>query len=89
MRPTADGAPSASARAVEDDVDVGSGGTSLLHEPRHVTEDGLRGPRRAGVVAPAGVPDVIRQLRDREHRFVTVSPLMAPAKPQPGEVYRP
>ncbi|CAL9638367.1 polysaccharide deacetylase family protein [Streptomyces althioticus] len=50
-------------------------GIILLHE------------RYAGTI-PA-VPDIIRKLRDQEYTFVTVSQLMAPAKPQPGEVYRP
>jgi peptidoglycan/xylan/chitin deacetylase (PgdA/CDA1 family) len=50
-------------------------GIILLHE------------RYAGTI-PA-VPDIIRRLRDQECILVTVPQLMAPAKPQPGEVYRP
>ncbi|MEU1080783.1 polysaccharide deacetylase family protein [Streptomyces sp. NPDC005908] len=50
-------------------------GIILLHE------------RYAGTI-PA-VPDIIHRLRKRGYTFVTVPELMAPAKPQPGEVYRP
>ncbi|MXQ58029.1 hypothetical protein GSE51_10510 [Streptomyces sp. XHT-2] len=50
-------------------------GIILLHE------------RYAGTI-PA-VPDIIRRLRVQEYTFVTVPQLMAPAKPQPREVYRP
>ncbi|MEU0579138.1 hypothetical protein ABZ465_17950 [Streptomyces griseoincarnatus] len=42
--------------------------------------------RHAGTI-PA-VPDIISELRDPGHTFVTVSQLMVPAKPQPGEVHR-
>ncbi|PJJ02961.1 peptidoglycan/xylan/chitin deacetylase (PgdA/CDA1 family) [Streptomyces sp. 2333.5] len=50
-------------------------GIILLHE------------RYSGTI-PA-VPDIIAQLRQQGYEFVTVSQLMAPAKPRPGEVYRP
>ncbi|MBJ6612696.1 hypothetical protein [Streptomyces sp. I4(2020)] len=42
--------------------------------------------RHAGTI-PA-VPDIISGLRCRAYTFVTVSRLMAPAKPRPGEVHR-
>jgi peptidoglycan-N-acetylglucosamine deacetylase len=50
-------------------------GVILLHE------------RYEGTI-PA-VPDILAQLREQGYTFVTVSQLMAPAQPRPGEVYRP
>ncbi|MFH8406201.1 polysaccharide deacetylase family protein [Streptomyces sp. NPDC018019] len=50
-------------------------GIILLHE------------RYAGTI-PA-VPGIITELRHRGYTFVTVPQLMAPARPQPGTVYRP
>lgn len=35
------------------------------------------------------VPGIIAKLKDRGYTFVTVSQLLAPAKANPGEVYRP
>jgi hypothetical protein len=35
------------------------------------------------------VPGIIAALRQRGYTIVTVSQLLAPAKPQPGMVYRP
>lgn len=35
------------------------------------------------------VPGIIKQLKDRGYTFVTVSQLLAPARANPGEVYRP
>lgn len=35
------------------------------------------------------VPGIVRALEERGYSIVTVSQLLAPAKPQPGMVYRP
>ncbi|MFJ2649412.1 polysaccharide deacetylase family protein [Streptomyces sp. NPDC087420] len=62
-----------------------------------ITERVLGRARRDGVIllhdryagtVPA-VPGIIEQLRRRGYTLVTVSQLLAPARPEPGKIYRP
>jgi peptidoglycan/xylan/chitin deacetylase (PgdA/CDA1 family) len=60
---------------------TGPGGIILLHDRVDPTNRGYNGTVTA-------IPGIISALQTRGYTFVTVTQLLAPAKPQPGETYR-
>lgn len=60
---------------------TGPGGIILLHDLVDPTDRGYNG------TIPA-VPRIVSALQARGYTFVTVTQLLAPAKPRPGAVYR-
>ncbi|MEU2716995.1 polysaccharide deacetylase family protein [Streptomyces sp. NPDC007205] len=60
---------------------TGPGGIILLHDRVDATNRGYNG-------TVAAIPGIISTLKSRGYTFVTVTELLAPAKPRPGAVYR-
>lgn len=60
---------------------TGPGGIILLHDRVDPTNRGYNG-------TVAAIPGIISALKARGYTFVTVSRLLAPAKPHPGGVYQ-
>ncbi|WP_234425987.1 polysaccharide deacetylase family protein [Streptomyces kebangsaanensis] len=59
---------------------TGPGGIILLHDRVDPTDRGYNG-------TVAAIPGIVSALKARGYTFVTVTQLLAPAKPRPGEVY--
>ncbi|MGX4687711.1 polysaccharide deacetylase family protein [Streptomyces sp. JNUCC 63] len=59
---------------------TGPGGIILLHDRVDPTNRGYNG-------TVAAIPGIVSALKARGYTFVTVTQLLAPAEPQPGEVY--
>jgi peptidoglycan/xylan/chitin deacetylase (PgdA/CDA1 family) len=60
---------------------TGPGGIILLHDLVDPTGRGYNG-------TVAAIPGIITGLKARGYTFVTVTRLLAPGRPRPGEVYR-